>query len=351
VKAHGVAPGEPRIVLTAGGRTEKAAAPSEEELTNALVRLTHAGARKVYFTEGHGEPPLRGEGPDGLGTAVRALEGQGYEVAAASLLRDGEVPADATALVVAAPRRPLLDGEVAAVRRYLLRGGRLAVLAEPEASTGLEPVLAEFGMQLDADIVLDPSPAAQAMGGNASTPLVQPVHEHPITRSLAAAQLPVIFGTSRSLSPLIAAGGDAVRARPLLLTSPTAWGETDLAALRDPARGVQRGEDEKGGPMPVAMAAEKAEGGKRARVVVAGDADFALNGLVGALGNRDFFVDAVGWLAEDDDRITIRPRSRDTAVVFLSQAQAVTLAVISVDVVPVLLLGLGLAVWLARRGR
>jgi ABC-type uncharacterized transport system involved in gliding motility auxiliary subunit len=345
-----VAPGEPRLVLTAGGRTEKAAAPTEEELTNALVRLTHAGVRRAYFTEGHGEPALRGEGADGLSGAAKGLEGQGIQVAAVTLLRAGEVPADASALVVVAPRRPLLEAEVAAVRRYLARGGRLALLAEPEAVTGLEPVLAEFGIQLDDDLVLDPSPAAQAMGGNASTPLVQPVREHPVTRGLAAAGLPVIMSTARSLSPLLASA-DAPRPRPLLLTSPDAWGETDLAALRDPARGVQRGEDEKGGPLPVAMAAERGAGPGRARVVAVGDGDLVQNGLLGALSNRDFFLDAVSWLAEADDRITIRPRTRDAAVVFLSEGQALTLAVVSVDVVPVLLLGLGLAVWLARRGR
>jgi ABC-type uncharacterized transport system involved in gliding motility auxiliary subunit len=350
VRAHGVAPGQPRLVLTAAGRTEKAAAPTEEELTNALVRLTHPAGRRVYFTEGHGEPALRGEGADGLATAVQGLEGQGFQVTATVLAREGDVPPDAAALVVAAPRRPLLEGEAAAVRRYLARGGRLAVLAEPEAATGLEPILADFGMQLDDDLVLDPSPAAQAMGGNASTPLVEPVHEHPVTRDLAAAQLRVILSTARSLSPRLASA-DAARPRPLLLTGAGAWGETDLAALRDPARGVQRGDDEKGGPLPVAMAAERGEGKGLARVVAVGDGDFAQNGLVRALGNRDFFLDVVGWLAEADDRVTIRPRSRDAAVVFLTRGQALTLAVVSVDIVPVLLLGLGLAVWLIRRAK
>jgi ABC-type uncharacterized transport system involved in gliding motility auxiliary subunit len=354
LRQHGVTAGQPRLVLSAGGRTEKAAAPTEEELTNALVRLTRAGVRKVYFTEGHGEPPLRGEAADGLSSAVAALEGQGYAVAAAALLRDGEVPPDAAALLVVGPRKPLLAGEVAAVRRYLARGGRLAVLAEPETSSGLEPVLAEAGMELDDDLVLDPSPAAQAMGGNASTPVVQPAREHPVTRALAEAQLSLLLETARSLSALTGPGGERP-AHPLLLTSATAWGETDLAGLRDPARGAQRGDGEKGGPMPVALAAAlpapAGEGKLRARVVAVGDADFVANRLAGALGNREFFLNAVGWLTEQEDRITIRARARDAAVVFLDQGQALTLAVVSVDVVPVLLLGIGLAIWLVRRSR
>jgi len=51
------------------------------------------------------------------------------------------------------------------------------------------------------------------------------------------------------------------------------------------------------------------------------------------------------------EKTTVRPRSRDASVVVLNQGQALTLAVVSIDVVPVLLLGLGLAMWLVRRSR
>jgi len=348
VRAYGLGAGQPRVVLAAEGRTERAEAPTEEALANALVRLTHPGSRRVYFTEGHGEAPLRGPAPDGLSTATGALEGQGYQVAAISIVREGEVPADAAALLVVAPRRPLLDAEVTAVRRFLGRGGRLAVFVEPQTSSGLEPLLAEYGMELDDDLVLDSSPEAQAMGGKAWNPVLQPASEHAITRSLAAAQLALVASTARSLSALTAA---PVRARPVVLTSATAWGETEPSGLREGGPGAEQGEGEKGGPMPVAMAAERSQGTGRARVVAVGDADLVENGLIGALGNRDFFLNTVSWLAAQEDSITLRPRARAAAVVVLSEAQALTLATVTVDLVPVLLLALGLSIFLVRRSR
>ena len=79
---------------------------------------------------------------------------------------------------------------------------------------------------------------------------------------------------------------------------------------------------EKTGPLAVAMVAtvdtadakpdaakteakDTAEGKKsgKARIVVVGTADFASNQFLGAQGNRDFFLNVVSWLAEEEDQI------------------------------------------------
>jgi len=59
----------------------------------------------------------------------------------------------------------------------------------------------------------------------------------------------------------------------------------------------------------------------------------------------------VGWLAEQEDRLTIRPRSREGTRLFLSAAQVSTIKFLTIDALPVALLGLGLAIWLVRRSR
>jgi ABC-type uncharacterized transport system involved in gliding motility auxiliary subunit len=102
------------------------------------------------------------------------------------------------------------------------------------------------------------------------------------------------------------------------------------------------------------MAVEKAgegEGAGKSRVVVVGDSDFFSNGYQQLLGNLDFFMNAASWLAEREDRITIRPKSREASRLFLSEAQVSSLKFLTIDVLPVALLGLGLAVWLVRRSK
>ena len=77
------------------------------------------------------------------------------------------------------------------------------------------------------------------------------------------------------------------------------------------------------GPIPVAAAVTvkldadaRPEDGKQggldqaapeARLVVYGDSDFANNYFFNVLGNRDFFLNTVHWLAEEEEFIATRP--------------------------------------------
>jgi len=350
VKKYAITDGGPRVVLVSGREEARAKNPDEEGVTNALVRVTRSGSRKVYFTTGHGEPEPRAEGQRGYALAVKTLESEGVQVEALSLLEKSEVPADAAALLVAAPRKAFLEPELAALRAYAGKGGHLALFLEPEAKAGLDPLLADFGIALADDMVVDPSPVSQLFGGSPVTPVVKPAGGHPVSRELA--QTGLLFPTARSLS--VREGSPVVPA-PLAQTGAEAWGETDVAGLF--SRGARHDPGEKKGPLPVAMAAQKGtsgEVGKRsdeARVVVAGDADFFSNQYLQILGNLDFFVNAVSWLAEQEDRITIRPRAREASRLFLNQAQVSAIKFVTIDALPVALLGIGLAVWLVRRSR
>jgi hypothetical protein len=182
------------------------------------------------------------------------------------------------------------------------------------------------------------------------TPIVKPSATHPISRDLT--QTGLALPTVRSLSVL---EGKGTTPAPLVLTGQEAWGETDIQGLF--TRGAKHDPGEKPGPLTVAMAAQKpatTEAGRRspeARVVVVGDGEFFSNQYQQLLGNLDFLMNAAGWLAEQEDRITIRPKSREASRLFLSAAQVSAIKFLTIDALPVALLGLGLAVWLVRRSR
>ena len=350
VRKYAIGESGPRVVLLAGTEEAKPKNPDEEGLTNALVRVTRSGTRKLYFTTGHGEPGPQDDGQRGDSLAVKALESEGYEVATLSLLEKPEIPADAAAVLVDAPRKAFLEPELKALRAYAQKGGHLGLFLEPEVEAGLDPLLADFGIELDDDMVVDPSPVAQLFGGSPVTPIVHPSAAHPVSRDLA--QTGLAFPTARSLSILT---GKPVTPTPLALTGKEAWGETDIKSLF--SKGAKKDPGEKSGPLPVVLAAQRStasEADKRsaeARVVVAGDGEFFSNQYQQLLGNLDFFQNAVAWLAEQEDRITIRPRSREASRLFLSSAQVGAIKFLSIDALPVSLLGLGLAVWLVRRSR
>ncbi|BDG08901.1 GldG family protein [Anaeromyxobacter paludicola] len=352
VKQYGITDTGPRLVVTAQGAKGDARVrqPTEQELTNAVVKLTRGGEKKLYFVQGHGEPDPRDEGQKGYGVATRSLESEGIEVGTLVLLERAQVPADAAAVIVAGAKKPLLAPELKALQDYAARGGHLGVFLEPAVDAGLGPLLASFGVEADDDIVLDPSPVAQLFGGTALTPMVQPTQRHPITRDIA--QTALAFPTTRSL---VALTGARSAPTPLALSGRESWGETDLKGLF--STGAEQDEGEKRGPLPVAMAAARppeAQDGRRsaeARLVVAGSSAFFANQYQQLLGNLDFFLNAASWLAEREDRITIRPKGREATTLFLTEAQVTMLKFLTIDVLPVSLLGLGLAVWLVRRGK
>jgi ABC-type uncharacterized transport system involved in gliding motility auxiliary subunit len=353
-RTYGVVSGGPRILLTAGAQKAPASFADEQGVTNALVKVTRSGSRKVYFTSGHGEPDPTSQDPRGYGQLSKALSAEGYEVATLPLMEQARVPDDASVVIVAGARSRLLDAEAKALSRYAAGGGHLGVFLEPQWDDGLDALLHEYGIQADDDVVVDPSPAAQILGSPVS-PIAMPSASHPISRELADTAL--IFPTARSL---VALTGASATPTPIALSGREAWGETDVAGVFK--RGVaRRDEGEKVGPLPLAMAVEKAAppsqggkgtgGGRHTRLVAAGDSEFFSNKYLGIGGNRDFAMNAIGWLAEQEDRITIRPKRREASQIFLTEAQATALKLFSVDVLPVALLGIGLAVWTVRRSR
>jgi ABC-type uncharacterized transport system involved in gliding motility auxiliary subunit len=347
VKLHEISDGGPRIVLVSGGRSARVAEPTEEALTNGLLELARGTSRKVYVISGHGEPSLTAGAGPALSAAVEGLHRDGFQVEALSLLQQAAVPADSSVVLLVGPRKRLLPPEVQALRAHLAGGGELGVYLEPGVDAGLDGLLAEWGVEADDDMVVDPGQASRLFGGSPVNPVGLPVPGHPVTDRLE--NVTVVLPTARSLVALT--GKDGRRAQPLLLTTRDAWGETDLAGLARSGR-AELTDGEKSGQLPLAMATSRAgPAGREGRLLVVGDAEFMDDRYAQVLGNLDFFLNGVAWLGELPDRIVIRPRGREGSRLALGPAQVSAIRLVTLDALPVLLLGLGLAVWQIRRSR
>ena len=64
----------PTFVITYDGRTEKATAPDEQSLTNALKKVIEGKAKKIYFLQGHGEKDPTGSDARGYSGIADALK-------------------------------------------------------------------------------------------------------------------------------------------------------------------------------------------------------------------------------------------------------------------------------------
>jgi ABC-type uncharacterized transport system involved in gliding motility auxiliary subunit len=344
---------------------------TEENVTNAMVKLSRTGEKKVYFLEGHNERAILGEAgaaKDGYERAADALRNENYRVEELLLAAKGEVPADADVLVIPGATRPLLAEERAALRRYLERGGAVFALLDPRANTDLVDDVRDWGVTLGDDIVVD---RELALFGRATTPFARRYAEsHEITKGLEDT---TIFNTARSVR---SAGDGKASLVELVFTGDSSWAETDLARffaegsaelddadLRGPislaVAGTLRlvpdgGSPEAAGGDPEAQAEgageepAKAEG-KEARIAVFGDSDFASNELIEAYRNRDLFVNTVNWLIGDVEAISIRPVRSRASRFELSAEQFLSIRSLSLFVLPQAIAIVGVIVWWSRR--
>ena len=380
VKKYNITERGARIVLVTAGRDARAKQASEEELTEALLKVVESSSKTVTFLLGHGEgDTAQSDEAEGFAALAQAIAADGYRIDTLNLqtlvpeggndaepmpaavveeARNLEVPSSVDVLAVLAPVHKLLAPEVQAIEAYLARGGRLLVMEEARGLSGLAALLADYHVDVRDDMVVDTNPIGRLLGLGVASPLIGPTDtNHPILRGLSGA----IMSTARSLSE--GAGKVSnVKVTPLMQTGETAWGETQLAQGSTLARDA----NDHLPPLYTAMAAEvlatppapgatPAPGTQAAaptaRLVVFGDSDWASNKLLRLQSNEDLALNALGWLTEQDAKVTIRPNVRAQSQLYLTGEQLTSLKFLSMDIVPVLLVAFGLGIVMLRRQR
>jgi ABC-type uncharacterized transport system involved in gliding motility auxiliary subunit len=355
----------PTIVVERGSNREKIGNDSEQDITNAIIKVTRDEKKTVCFLEGEGERDIEDASDGGFSAAKSALGKSQYETQKVALLREPKVPATCTVFVVAGPQKDLLPPEIDAIRSFVKEGGKALIMIEPEMKESypnLTGLLKEWNIETQKDVVLDVSGMGQLFGTGPLTPLALQYPSHDITRDF---RLATAFHMARSVQSG-SSHVEGVTAQNLVETSPASWAESDLT-LKEPV-GMDEGKGRKGpislgavatvtastapspspepSPSPDAEAdAPKAEG----RVVALGDSDFASNALLGFQGNQDFFLNTVAWLAQDADLISIRPRDADDQRLFVNKDQQANVWWLSIVILPGLFVVLGIAVWWRRR--
>ena len=341
-----------------GGAPEIKAFKGEEAFTSAILEITENKVNKIYFSSGHGEPALDSqERGRGFGQAKQLLERANIGVAAWESLGKGEVPAEASVVVVAGPKTALLEPETSALTRYLAAGGRVLLLLDPvlpspgspPAALNLGELLASYGVKLGADIVIDPANAVPLVGPE--TVIANSYGTHPIVRSLSSESLPVVFPLARSVSKAEKPPAGFTQTV-LVQTSAEGWGERSLSKLDE----VKKDPEDAQGPVSIALAvaadkppAEKKEAAGKLRLVVIGNSRFATNGSIGNAGNANLFLNAVNWLAGQEKLVGIAPKTLEQASLALTRSQVNRIGLFAILGMPALAIVLGVWVWYRRR--
>jgi ABC-type uncharacterized transport system involved in gliding motility auxiliary subunit len=328
------------IVVGAGDRRESITDPSEQAITNAILKVTRDSLKTICFVEGHGEKSLSDTQPTGYSTVEQRLKDENYQLKTVLLVKEQQVPSECAALVVAGPKQSVTPPEAAMIGKYLDGGGKAMLMLDPETDPQLGDVLKTWNIQADDNIALDVSGVGQAFGGGPESPLVYNYGSHAITKD---------FGTTMTVFPLARAikvtTGPDVNTTPLLNTSEQSFAKDKIT----PGVQLKEEDNDQKGPLTLGAAASKTVSGKQARLVVIGDSDFASNGVFRFQRNPDLFLNSVNWLAEEEDLISIRAKSPSNRSVTMSESQQRTFFWLSVLFMPLAVIGSGIYIWWKRR--
>jgi len=356
------------VVIEYMGRKERATTDAEQDLTNALIKVLNPTKKKIYFLAGHGEKDTASQQSDraGFNAIAAALKLDNYEFDKLVLAQTNEVPADATMIVIAGPRTDLTESEVPLLEGYLAKAGKLLVLLDPpddlkggNRTPRLTTLLAAWGIKATDTVVVDLSGRTNV----ATVAVVGPPYPmHPITERF---DLLTVFPLARAITAETGAG-EGRTPQPFLQTHQRSWAEATMSQLQDPNQlKPEEGKGDIVGPVTIGMAVAvpskppappSPEAAKtdqapppETRVAVIGDSDFASNAYLGGEGNRDLFMNVVGWLSQQENLISIRPREAADRRLTLTASQITGMFALSIFLVPGAVFGAGIYTWWRRR--
>ncbi|MBU0714277.1 MAG: GldG family protein [Verrucomicrobia bacterium] len=321
----------------------------EQALSTALQGLLQVRKPVVYFLTGHGERQTDNFDPyTGYSIIARTMEKNNLEIKPLSFSGVSAVPGDGDALIIAGPTKRLTHLEVEMIKAYLNNHGRLLLLVDPGLDSGLEEMLELWGMRLGSDRVVSSATAGRQL-------LVTAYGEHPITTRLK--NVTTIFTMPRSVQPLVGTNGaadkPADKPRVAVLASSSDQGWAELSVNQNPPK-FDPGVDQPG-PVPVAVAIEKGPVPgmevelQPTRLVIIGDSVLVANGALLGGYNSDFFMNALNWLLERKETLTIASREPAMIQVALDRGHLRRLSALVVVGLPGLVVLLGLMVWAHRR--
>jgi ABC-type uncharacterized transport system involved in gliding motility auxiliary subunit len=103
-------------------------------------------------------------------------------------------------------------------------------------------------------------------------------------------------------------------------------------------------------PAPTATASEDPAAPRpESRLVVVGDSDFAGNNDLAFQGNGDLFLNAVNWLAQQENLIAIRPKDPEDRRLQLSQNEQWYINLLALAIIPLLMFGNAFRVYWKKR--
>lgn len=346
------------------GKKAAVARLSENDITNKLIKVTRASSKEICFLTGRDQPSIKARKRSGRSFYFlnQTLKDKSYKTRSIDLLTTTKVPSSCDVVIHASTlNRPnntdsnvmytggqLVKSEVDQLKEYLAKGGKVMIFQEPYVKSGLETLIASYGIEQMPGYVTDFAQSRRsplvfytsAFGSHVTT---QGLNKRALSYLMTSGALnfkrikgtknvPLLMSTRLTLprrlgvkkpccSFLVPNISDpmflSLIKRLSMVKRPVMLLNIGRGILEKIVKGVKRG------PFVLAAtAARKVKGTKKeARLVVFADSNFATN-LFGAPGNKALVLNSINWLAQERDLIAkISRKRRSSSFVRLNSKQ------------------------------
>lgn len=311
----------------------------EEKMTQAMRSLASDHKSKAYVLSGHQEMPLAQ-----MNVLRTSLQEDNVELQELNLLQEGSIPEDADLIMLIGMKQDLSEKEAQLLQKYVEGKGKLYIALgfnEKMAKewTHLYGLMNSLGVDSTNSVAVEPS---EGLLYDPFT-IVPDYNEHEMTDKLI--QYRMLLTLSLSV-PLRISPNDAFEAHEILHTTEKAYGETDIPRLIQ--EGSERDDKDIAGPLTLGAAVKSKDGQPKA--VIIGGSSYLADAYIYTQGNRDFALNSIHWLEENQDQVTIRPREKAAyQLAYLTPAQGKTILWVTVIGFPAVLLLIGAGLWWRRR--
>ncbi len=311
---------------------------AEHAFTSALLEVTGIAQKKIYFLTGHGEASLTGN----YSYVLNGLRDDLYVVGELDLMSYPVIPEDCAVLVIASPRKEMIDAEIEAINNYLAAGGQALVMADPNFPEQLNKILIPWGLQFDDGTVID---GGSSLGSSYDMPRVIAANNYFYTIGLN-----IISYFPGALAVSYTSDDTTTPWPTLVATSTVSFLDKDFITLEESTYNEEKGDTL--GPLSIGMLVDGAltdDQTKWTRIIVIGDSDFASNDHYTQVNNSDLLLNCVSWLADETKLISIRRVVLPYRRLVVNDDQSKFITYSSLMIPPIIILLIGGIIWWYRR--
>jgi ABC-2 type transport system permease protein len=368
----------------------------EYDLTSAIVKVTNPEEKTVAFLTGNEEKDMEKD----YSQIKTELQKQ-YTITTAETKKGLKIPQNVNTLIVAGPKN-LTDRDKYEIDQFLMNGGKIIFMIDPisreekglqasPAVSNIQDLLANYGVKLNQDLVLDRSNAnAGFSSGFISYSLPYPFWPK-LVKQFLAPDNPIISGLESIVLPwtssmeILQDKVKDIKIVELAKSTPYAWnmqGNFDLNPQQQ--FGMSQGEKKqytlaliltgkfksfftgKEVPKPTEEANKDeappkeetretiAESQKPSQIIVIGNSDFPANNFISQFpSNALFFLNMVDWLTLGEQLINIRARGMSDRPLKedITDKEKDTIKFLNMFGVPILVIIFGIIVFILRKNK